>query len=199
MLRAALNAVTKIHSRPAVLKRLGAVDMYSPMRFTPSNYFRFLRGPEYTSIKGVEGIIPVDSLRGEFAQRLTFATVPTSGQFRIQIGVLQTALINFNASAATIQTEVRLLTGFSQTKVTGSFSSGFLFTFSGISTQPPLATIVNSTLDHSGTFSNTYVPWADKIKKGDRILDGNRLLVVDEIMEMPDLGGQTMAYRVRCD
>lgn len=199
MLKAALNTLTRIHSRPAILKRLGTVDIASPIRITPSNYFRFLRGPEYTTIAGKEFIIPVDSILGQYGQRLVFSGVPTSGSFKIQFGASVSDFISYNATSSAIQTTLRLMTGLDNVLVTGDFTAGFLITFSGFQSQPAVGVITSSTLDRTGTFSNTYASWPDEIQKGDRIIETGKTYSIDEIMEMPDLGGKTMAFRVRVD
>lgn len=205
MLKQALNALTALHSRPVTLKRLGAtVDMYSPARITPSNFFRFLRGPEYTSIPGQEFVIPIDSMTGEFCQLLTFSTIPDEGQFKLTFGASSTGFMAFNVSAASMQTELRLITALANVVVTGSFLVGFTIKFAGFSTAPALGSVTSSTLEAANvavtaTWVNTSAAWADKVKKGDRILDGTSLWTVDEIMPMYDLGATTMAYRCRVD
>jgi hypothetical protein len=71
MLKQAFNAVTKIHSRKAVLTRFGVTDtdadQLTELRITPSNYFRNLEGPSATIIRGREFIIPVDSIVNKFS------------------------------------------------------------------------------------------------------------------------------------
>lgn len=200
MLKSALNVLTRMHSREATLKRYGSVyDSYSPCRITPSNYFRFLRGPEYTSIPGKEFIIPIDSLVGHFTQTLVFAAIPTTGTFKITYGTDSTTDLNFDDTSTEIETALKLLPGFSNITVTGNFTSGFLITMLGVQNKPVIGQLTDSTLDTTGSFSSGNSPWADPIKKADRILDGTRVYTIDEIMEMPDLGGQTMAYRCRVD
>lgn len=205
MLKAALNALTLLHSRAATLKRMGSTaTIYSPCRITPSNYFRFLRGPEYTTIAGHEFIIPVDSLKGQFTQLVEFSAIPDEGTFRITFGVLETADIAFDAVAADIQLALRALTGYSKVLVTGSFNTGFTIILVEVSSDPGLGSVTNSSLKESNvdvtdTWSKSFTVWTDLIKKGDRILDGSKNLAVDEIIEMHDLKAEVMAYRVRCD
>lgn len=204
MLKAALNALTRLHSRPAMLKRLGDTDMFSPIRITPSNYFRFLRGPEYTTIKGVEFIIPVDTLSGQFAQVLSFSKIPDAGSFKIKFGSNITSALNFDATAVDIQEALRLFAPLSKVLVTGSFLGGFTIVFAGFSVAPALGEVVDSTLEESSSpvgtsWKNSSQPWPDQIKKGDRIVDGSKQWAIDEIIEMHDLGAQVMAWRCRCD
>ena len=67
MLRQAFNAITKIHSRKAVLKRLGDPDQLTGIRIAPSSYFRNLEGPSQVLVRGREFIIPVDSIVNKFS------------------------------------------------------------------------------------------------------------------------------------
>lgn len=105
MLSTAFNAILRIHSKAAQLKRLGSPDITSDCRISPSNYFRFLRGPETTTISAKEFIIPVASISGDVTA----------------------------------------------------------------------------------------------VEKGDRIIEGTNHYTIDEIIEMHDLGGTLMGYRVRCE
>lgn len=204
MLKQALNALTAIHSRQAMLKRLGSPDIYSPCLIAPSNYFRFLRGPEYTTVRGVEFIIPIDSMLGQFAQLLSFDKIPEEGTFKIKFGTSSTDALGFDVTAVDVQTELRKIGALANVLVTGSFATGFRTVFAGFSTAPELGQVVDSTLKESGenvvaSWGNTYSAWPDKIKRGDRIVDGTRIVAVDEIIEMHDLGAKVMAFRVRCD
>lgn len=205
MLKTAFNALTRLHSRPAVLKRLGNPDIYSLIRITPSNYFRFLRGPEYTTVKGVEFIIPKDTMVGHVAQKLVFNKVPDAGNFKISFGVLETTSLPFNTNAAAIQTAVRLLSGLNNVVVTGDFTNGFVFTFVGSSAPVTLGDITNSTLANGAdtsltdTWTRQNTPWDKLILKGDRIVDGSSQWSVDEIVHMHDVGAELMGYRCRCD
>lgn len=107
MLQGAFNALFIIHSRPAVLKRLGSPDVQTNVRIMPSNYFRFLEGPSHTTIHGREFII------------------------------------------------------------------------SKVSIETPMTPI---------------------IKRGDKLVDSNYgSMAIDEVVEMVDLGGAVMAWRVRCE
>ena len=62
MLRQAFNALTRLHSKAATLKRLGSPDVSTAVRITPANFFRFIEGPSQTVIHGREYIIPLDSI-----------------------------------------------------------------------------------------------------------------------------------------
>lgn len=202
ILRSALNALARIHSRAGMIKRLGTPDIYTPCRLTPSKYFYFEKGPEYTNVKTWEFIIPVDTLTGQFAQLLSFSAVPDSGVFQIKFGTETTGNINFDAVAADIQTALRLITSLVNVIVTGDFTSGFTITFAGFQTAPALGQVVNTTLKNgtdnvNASWLQTSAAWIDGLKRGDRIIDGNRQFAIEEILEMNDLGAVLMGYRCR--
>lgn len=204
MLRSAFNALTRLHSRPAKIKRLGSPDVFSACRITPSNFFRFLRGPEYTTIHGYEFIIPIDSMYGHFAQKISFSAIPDDGAFKLSYGASMTASLDFDATASEIQAELRLISGLENIFVTGSFLLGFTATFMGFDTEPLVlsvedSTLVNGTDEVTSSVIKSYTKWNELIKKGDRIIDGNKQYSVDEIMEMYDIGATVMGVRVRCD
>lgn len=204
MLRAALNFLTGLHSRVGTLKRYGSPDIFSPCRITPSNYFRNLRGPEYTTIKGSEFIIPVDTMLGHYSQRLSFNEVPESGTFKLKFGSNTTDFLQFDSTADDIQTELRLIVALANVVVTGDFSVGFSIVFEGFENFPALGQVLNNTLVGAAdpvteAWAQTTTPWIDLIKKGDVIIDGNKQYTIDEIIEMHDLGAIVMGYRVRAD
>ena len=207
MLRSAFNAILKIHSRAAQLKRPGNPDLYSPCRISPSNYFRFLRGPEFTVIHGREFVIPASTMLGSFAQSISFSPTPTAGTFKLSYATNDTSILNWNDNAATIQTALRLLAGLSNVLVTGSISAGLVITFAGFSTAPTQVTVENSTLEGAGatpstaSLLSTYTLWPSAyLERGDKIVDSvYGLMTIDEIIEMVDLGGQPMGFRVRAE
>lgn len=205
MLKAAFNSLTRLHSRSATLKRLGTPDIYSPIRITPANYFRFLRGPEYTTVKGVEFIIPKDTALGQHAQKLTINKVPDDGDFKLTFGGQDTTTLESDVVASEIQIAVRLLTGFEDTLVTGDWTVGFTFTFQGISATPAIGVVTDSTLSNLlddalvTTWTSFSILWSTPIKKGDRIVDGSSLWTIAEIIDMHDVGAIVMGWRVRCD
>lgn len=206
MLKSALNALTRMHSREAQLRRPGSPDIYSPCRVTPANYFRFLEGPSSTTIHGREFIIPIDTMLGEFAQTVEFEKTPVSGAFKFSYNGNLSASINYDATSGAIQTALRALPGLSAAVVIGSIPQGLLVTFSGMSSQPLILIPADSTLadidseNVTITVTQAYQAWTRKIKKADKLLDPNYgPLTVDEVIEMPDLGGSTMAFRVRCE
>lgn len=66
MLREAFNSLAYFHSRAATLKRLGSPDVTTPIRITPSNYFRNQEGPSQTIVEGREFIVPLDTIETKF-------------------------------------------------------------------------------------------------------------------------------------
>ncbi len=207
MLRAAFNILTGLHSRVGQIKRPGSPDIYSPCRLTPSNYFRFLRGPDSTVIRGREYVIPLDSLLGQFAQVVSFSLTPAAGTFKLDYNGNQTTALPFNVSAGAAQTALRLLPGLTNVLETGSMASGLIVTFAGFSAVPILllpadhATLVDGVAAAvTITVSQTYQAWSDVFKRGDKIIDSvYGLQAVDEIIEMVDLGGAVMGFRIRCE
>lgn len=80
-LRNTLNAVSRLHSSPATLRRGATPELYSPIRITPSNYSRLLQGPSSSVIEGHEFLIPVDTIIGTVVRKIKFNPAPTSGSF----------------------------------------------------------------------------------------------------------------------
>lgn len=211
MLKQAFNLIMRLHSQEVVLKRLGSPDIFSPVRIAPSNYFRFLEGPGSTTIHGREFVIPIDSIRGQYTQLIRFfvivtsaevPTVPTEGSFHLQYSGDDTVSINFDATATDVRDALRAISGLENVTVAGDFTSGFLVTFIGVNTPEllvPVQDMVPLDVDIGVAFSS-FVPWSPVISKGDKILHpsyGN--LALKEIIEMPDLGGAVMGYRVRAE
>lgn len=207
MLRQAFNALTKMHSRDAQIRRPGTPDTYSPCRITPSNYFQFKAGPEYTEIHAREFVISSDSLLGDFSQEILFVAAPDEGSFKLQYGSNTTAALAFDATPAQIQTALHLLDGLRNVTVSGTIADGLIVKFSGFSVIPSLLLPV----DHSTlldvadeaveiTVAHTYQAWNTLVKRGDKIIDSvYTSLSVRDIIEIPDLGGSIMGYRVRAE
>jgi len=202
VLKQAFNAVSRIHSRAAKIKRLGSPDIYSPIRITPSNYFRYLEGPSQMVIHGREFIIPIDTMKGHATQLISFSVVPTLGGFYLTYNAINTSVFPFNESAANIQIALRLIAGLSNITVTGNFTSGFLVTFIGVDSPLMLTSTLDVTpLDAVITISeSTGVPWIPIIKRADKIIDPTYgPMAIDEIIEIVDIGGEIMGFRVRAE
>lgn len=207
MLREAFNGLTRIHSRAATLKRFGSPDIYSPCRITPSQYFRYIDGPESTVIHQREFIIPVDTMMGQFAQVITFGAVPDDGVFNIRYAGNDTTDIDKDATAASIQTALRLVAGLSLVTVDGDFTTGFSITFIGFQNQPSAISIVNNTMIDAGldpvaiSITQTFTRWTGELlKRSDKVIDSVLgPMTIKEIDEMCDIGGAIMGLRVRVE
>lgn len=64
-------------------------------------------------------------------QLLTFASVPVAGSFRLKYLDQETGILNFNATAANIQTALNALSKLDGITVSGNFAIGFTITFAG--------------------------------------------------------------------
>jgi hypothetical protein len=98
------------------------------------------------------------------AQLISFGTTPTSGTFVLNFfpfGVnqttLQTAAVNWNDTAAQVQTKLQALSGLGSVTVAGSITStaGLTVTFTGVTPVAALLTITSNSLQASG---NTITP-----------------------------------------
>lgn len=205
LLASAFNMVARLHSRPVTIKRPGSssiASLYSSARATPSNYFRYASGPAETVVTGSEFIIPLSTITGTQIQTLAFDHVPTAGEWKLIYNSISTANFNFNADANGVQSSLRLVTGLGQVVVTGNYTDGFAFTMFGV--QAPLllmATDGGSPLDAVMSIAvapNGAMP-VPLIARGDKIIDAGKSSTIKEIIEMPDLGGDVMGYRVRVD
>jgi hypothetical protein len=208
MIKQAFNMLSRIHSRAAYLKRYGTPNIFSPIRITPSNYFRFMEGPSATVIRGREFILPLDSITGQETQVISFSTVPTSGSFHLTYGVIDTGSIAYNDTSVAIQVALRLIVGLESVTVSGDTTVGFTVVFIGVQTPTLLAAVQNSPAlknvsDVAVTVTIAYgvrVPWSTIIKRGDKIIDTvYGAIAIDEIIEIVDFGGAIMGYRCRTE
>ncbi len=202
VLKQAFNAITRIHSRAAFLKRLTTPALYSPIRITPSNYFRYLEGPSQTVIRGREFIIPVDSIIGIMTQFISFNDAPTDGSFTLSYGEDDTAPILFDAVDSDIEDALQAIEGLEGVTVEGDFEVGFLVTFYGVQSPLLLGSDLDMDFDAEITIvESSRVAFPEKpIKRGDKIIDtvfGS--MAIDEVIEMVDIGGPIMGYRVRVE
>lgn len=83
-------------------------------------------------------------------QTVTFPAVPITGTFKITYGGNESGALNYNDSAATIQTAARLVSGLSAVVVSGSFVAGFTFYMSGVDGDAGAITITSNTLKSVG-------------------------------------------------
>lgn len=204
MMKSAFNAVTRLHSQPGFIKRPGTPDIYSVMRMTPSNYFRYLAGPSYTVVTGSEAIIPIGTIYGQQRVDVAVNAAPTSGTWTIGFDLngapVVTGSLDFDADLSDIQAALRLITGCELVTVTGDLQAlAFTINFIGVK---QIANVVVALGSLVGTATVTYsyvaIAWpAPLIKRGDRILTSAGSFTAKEVIEMPDLGGEILGYRVR--
>lgn len=90
-----------------------------------------------------------NTLQIDAVKLLTFSAVPTSGAFTITYNSNPTSSLAFNASAAQVQTALRLVAGLADVVVTGNFTSGFSIRLVGIASPATLA-VGSNTLDAGG-------------------------------------------------
>lgn len=92
-------------------------------------------------------------------QTLTFSAAPASGTFVIDLGgttVSPTAAINWNDTAAQIQTKIQAVAGFGSVSVSGSISStSLVLTMAGLYGARTLVAITSNTLNASITITPT--------------------------------------------
>lgn len=86
---------------------------------------------------------------------LTFSSVPTTGSFVLNFGSNPTASIAYNASASTIQSDIRAISGLSLVTVTGDFAGGFIIDW-GVGAQVPISQ-VSSSLDADINIFNSVI------------------------------------------
>ena len=91
-------------------------------------------------------------------QKLTASSVPTAGNFQLGYNGNFTADIAFGATAADIQTALRLLTGLSSITVSGDWSLGFTVTFAGITGDALLLVVRHNSLQNTSGYNVVIVP-----------------------------------------
>lgn len=91
--------------------------------------------------------IGFQNLSGAAQQVLTFSSVPVSGNYTLNVNGLITGNIAFNATALTVETAIRMLSGYSNVLVSGTVASGFVIDFNGAygSQAQPLVIIASNT------------------------------------------------------
>lgn len=205
MLKNAFNAVTRVNSQPGFIKRLGTPDIYSPMRMTSSNYFRYLAGPSQTVVTGSECIIPLGAIYGQQRVDVAVNAAPASGTwifaFILNGSPAMTGALDFDADASDIQAAIRLIAGCENVTVSGDLQHELVtVNFIGVK-QVNNISIDISSLVGVATVAYNYksIAWAaPAIRRGDRIFNSAGVIfTVTEVIEMPDLGGETMGLRVR--
>ncbi len=94
-------------------------------------------------------------------QTVYFSNVPDTGAFTLLIGPdsLETASLPYTADAAAVQAAIVAITGFGDVTVAGSFTTGFVITYTGtIGHQAvPIAQLGTSSLQNGSTVTNIRV------------------------------------------
>lgn len=144
--------------RPERIKiGLSTVAVAQVVTITPvaANNFEYvvtIEGIEYSFTSDGSGDLNeiVEGLKrlinGEEVQTISFAPAPVSGVFKLNYGLLATANIDWNDTAADIQTALRLLAGLEAVVVTGSIAAGLTIVFRGVNGNATALTITDSTL-----------------------------------------------------
>lgn len=78
-------------------------------------------------------------------QHIALSNAANTGQFKLNYGT-PTGFLNYNDSAATIQTALRLLSGLSAVVVSGSLAGGLDVSFAGVAGNASLLTVSNNTV-----------------------------------------------------
>lgn len=86
-------------------------------------------------------------------QSITPSAAPASGTYELNFGGDVTAAIQWNATAADIQTAVRTLTGLEDATVTGTLATAVQVSFKGYYGDAALLTVTNNTLNGSITLA----------------------------------------------
>lgn len=207
MLKSAFGAICRIHSQAGFIKRLGTTDIYSPMRITPSNYFRYIDGPSQTVATDSEGVIPVATIAGQKKVVITLDAPATDGTFDITLsfnsGSITVSNIAFDIIPADLEALIRGISpDLAAITIPDSFESGAnKITINFIGVKDVGNTTVDVTdligpLTATSAYSNLAWP-TPPVKRGDRIIISAGTLTINEVVEMPDLGGETIGYRVK--
>lgn len=109
---------------------------------------------------------------------------PVSGVFRISLGGLETADINFDDDEATIQAAINLLAGYSSVSVSGSsIDGGFVITFTNVDSAVAVTITNNTMIDAlsdpvtvNATVNTEYKAESDNPEDGVTINDINKAI-----------------------
>lgn len=98
-------------------------------------------------VTGVTAALGFANMRTQAEQVLTFASVPTSGSFILEVDGELTPAIAFSAGVADVQAAIQALPDFSGATVTGSVGYGFTVDFAGAlgGQAIPLMTVAHNT------------------------------------------------------
>lgn len=105
----------------------------------------FSQQPNILASNGYLVVIPMTVA----VQHIAFSGVPASGKFNLVYGALSTADINYNDTAAQIQTKLQAIAGLEEVTVTGSMATSLDITFNGVYGVQSLLTTSGNTLQTS--------------------------------------------------
>jgi hypothetical protein len=200
MLKQAFNMVAHLHSRAATQKRGGSdYDKYSPIRITPSNYFRFLDGPSATVIHGREFLIPLDTVLGMPLLAIQFGASPTLGDYTAHIKIESTT---HDIGPIAFDDDIAAVSAFFVAIAADAQVAGTPDDYTVLFPSASLVelTSISHTTDTTPVGATSRTALSPVIKRGDKIIDTTLgHMAIDEIIEVVDLGGDIMGYRVRCE
>lgn len=109
-------------------------------------------------------------------QTLTWSSAPASGTFTLGYGDEVTTSLNWNSSAANIQTALRALTGLDDVTVDGEISSLVVtVTFTGVPPPAELLTLASSTLNVEPEIAETDLTLPLAVQAGFNLIGGTTL------------------------
>ena len=110
---------------------------------------------EFTGSNGLQNVelAVVDDPGADEVQTISFDNIPENGSFSLDFDSQVTGLIDFDATASEIETELELLSNIDQVSVSGSIATGLSVVFQGSNSRVnvPQMTIGTSTLSYNTT------------------------------------------------
>lgn len=102
----------------------------------------FSQQPNILAGGGYLVVIPfVDTAPVTEVQNIAFPFVPAAGVYKLKYGAEETSALNWDDTAAELQTALRLLTGLGSVTVSGDTTEGFVVTFTGVSGDASLLSV----------------------------------------------------------
>jgi len=115
-------------------------------------------------------------------QTIAFSSAPASGTFVLSYNGVNTAAINWNDSAGTIQTKLRAVTGLGSVTVAGSIAGLLLtVTFTGVIAPALMLVNVTNSLAVTLTIAETDVTLPLAVQDGFNLIDGSTIAVGDQL------------------
>lgn len=109
------------------------------------------------TVSNITGGVP---LTKNEQQLITFSTAPSSGKFALQFAEYKTSYINYNETAAVIQSTIRLIPHLNDVVVAGNFATGFTLDFEKTagSKSQPLFSVVGPSHTFDPINVNGFIP-----------------------------------------